>query len=80
MLEIMNCLAGLAGQLLQEQEWLAPLLQQSVRRQAQRIAELLSAAIAKPSLPRRVSIHLCTSWNVASQFASVIQRKFKAKA
>ncbi|BDA47637.1 probable protein pirA at N-terminal half [Coccomyxa sp. Obi] len=54
MLEIMACLQGLAGQLLGEQAWLAPLLQQAVRAQAQHVANTLSAAIEKPSLPRKV--------------------------
>ena len=54
MLEIMACLQGLAGQLFGEQVWLAPLLQQAVRAQAQHVADLLSAAIEKPSLPRKV--------------------------
>ncbi|CAL8471922.1 g11464 [Coccomyxa elongata] len=54
MLEIMACLQGLAGQLLSEQAWLTPLLQQSVRAQAQHVANNLSAAIEKPSLPRKV--------------------------
>ncbi len=55
MLEIMARLQGLAGQMLSEQAWLAPLLQQAVRAQAQNIANTLSAAIEKPSLPRKVS-------------------------
>lgn len=54
MLEIMACLEGLAGQLLGEQAWLAQLLQQAVRAHAQHVADLLSAAIEKPSLPRKV--------------------------
>ncbi len=58
MLEIMACLQGLAGQLLGEQAWLASLLQQAVRAQAQNVADLLSAAIEKPSLPRKVSFQL----------------------
>ncbi len=58
MLEIMACLQGLAGQLLSEQAWLSPLLQQAVRTQAQHVANNLSAAIEKPSLPRKVCTHI----------------------
>ena len=54
MLEIMACLKSLAGQLLREQAWLTQLLQQAVRAHAQHITNLLSAAIEKPSLPRKV--------------------------
>ncbi len=53
MLETIACLKGLAGQLLREQGWLAPLLQQAVRAQAQGIAALLTEALQKPSMPEK---------------------------
>lgn len=52
-LEALACARGLAAQLLREQAWLAPALQQAARVQSRRIAEALHGVlmIRGPSLP-----------------------------
>lgn len=53
-LEIIAYLKSLASQVLMEQGWLAPLLQQAVRAQAQGTSAALEEALKKASLPDRV--------------------------
>jgi hypothetical protein len=55
LLEIAAKMKALAGDLLQAQAYLVPLLQQAVRAQAQRIAALLEEASQKPSLSGKVT-------------------------
>lgn len=57
-LETIARLKSLASQVLMEQGWLAPLLQQAVRAQAQGTAAALEEALKKASLPDRVEFFL----------------------